>query len=52
MTKVKFGNGYETDLNDEIAKRMIKKGRCEAVKGAKPEPKKEQPKPELKKDES
>lgn len=36
--KVRFKNGYEADLKDEIAKIYLKKGRVEEVK-AKPGPK-------------
>lgn len=41
LTEVVFGNGYKTLLNDEIAKRMIKKGECERVEKPKPAEKKE-----------
>jgi hypothetical protein len=32
--RVRFPNGYETELKDGIAKRMINKGQCEQVKKA------------------
>lgn len=41
--QVIFPNGYETELEGEIAKRMIKKNQCEAVKSE--EPKRSEPKP-------
>lgn len=31
--KVKFENGFVTEIKDEIAKKMVKKGECKQVKG-------------------
>lgn len=43
--KVKFKNGYEAEMKDDVAKIMIKKGRVEAVKA----PVKAAPKKDVKK---
>lgn len=45
--KVKFKNGYEADLKDDIAKIYIERGRVEKVNKTGPKPKaekKEEPK--------
>jgi len=42
MAKVRFKNGYETEMRETLAMKMVEKGRCELVekpKQSKPEPK-------------
>ena len=49
MVKIRYKNGYETEATEEIARRLVNKGKVRILEDVKPEEKKEEDgKPETK----